>query len=107
MKITDFEKELQAIDKDLTIVVNPNLPKLAGVHYMGQFIVGCPAGNIYDKRKNEYGIDLPNGAWAVHRSRLEVLDVVKATLSRMKDDPDYSDALLGKGEYSDENLGIK
>lgn len=117
MKIQDFEKELQEIDKDLSIRGNdtvlrkevlrdfPDADKLASILYRGENICTIPNYDIYDEKSASYGVDLrQDGRFVAHRTRPEALSMVKDKLGQIKNDKDYSDMFFGRGEYSDENL---
>jgi len=100
MTLNDFEKELKTLDEKLSIKANPNNPDLASIQYSNQHLLGCPSNNVYDEIKEEYGVATRSGAFIRHRTRLEILNIVKAQLSRINSDKDYRDALLGEGEYA-------
>lgn len=104
MKIPDFEQELKQLDSDLEIRINEKLPVLAGVYYKGEFLCACPPSYINEDRLESYGAELPNGTFAIHRSRPEIIAIVEGMLSRFKTDKDYADAFLGRGKYSAEQL---
>lgn len=106
MNIQDFEKELKQIDPDLNIQINKNNPELAGIYYKNGFLTGIPSQGIYDEANGDYGVIAASGNMMRHRTRPEAIEIVKGLLEKIKTDPDYHDALLGVGEYSDENLGL-
>lgn len=111
MKIEDFEKELQAIDPDLSIKPNPShkafpeLEKLASIHYRGESMFTIPNYDIYDQVNQGYGADvMSDGRFFVHRTRLQALEMVKIKLAQINNDPDYADAFFGHGNYSANEL---
>jgi len=104
MTVKEFQRELKKISKDLEIVPNEKIKGLAGIHYQGQFLIGCPSGNVFDHPSEGYGVELPNGTFVKHRGRLEMVELVKAMLHRIETDPDYADATFGRGEYSADKL---
>lgn len=115
MKIIDFEKELQAIDKDLSIRQNhppqrvidafPDVLKIATVTYQGAEICTLPAEEIFDEKNNSYGLDIrDNGHFTPHRTRPEILNIVNAKLELLKNNKTEADAFFGRGEYSDAAL---
>jgi hypothetical protein len=103
MKIQDFEKELKDINPELSIKASPT-KGLAGVYFKDVYMFACPADEIFEEKKSGYGIDGPRGELLPHRTRMEVIDLVKAQLLRMEVDKDYRDAFFGEGEYSDSSL---
>lgn len=110
MRIEDFEKELQAIDKDLSIRPNkpntvfPELEKLAAICYKGVSLFTVPNFEIFDETNGNYGVDVRgDGRFIAHRNRLDAIIGVKAKLEQLTD-PDYADAFFGRGVYSDAAL---
>lgn len=111
MKIQDFEKEIQEIDKDLSIrpVIPPKLfpeaEKLAGVYYKGVSLFTIPNYEIFDETNNAYGVDvMGDGRFIPHRNRIEALNMIRTLVKRINEDKDYGDAFFGRGEYSDAKL---
>jgi hypothetical protein len=102
MKIQDFEKDIQAIDPDLSIKPAPT-KGLAGIHYKGVFLMSCPDGEIFDEKNEAYSIEI-QGRIYPHRSRMEVIDSINGQLLKLKTDSDYADAFFGRGQYSDAAL---
>lgn len=118
MKIEDFEKELQLLDKDLSIRPNnppkrvsdmfPDVIKLASIVYRGAELCAIPNYEIYDEPSGSYGVDLrQDGRFTRHRTRPEALGIVKEKLQRLQDDKEYHDQFFGTGEYSDAALSRK
>lgn len=105
MKIDVFEKELQRIHPDLTVLANPKIDTLAGVYFQGTFLFGVPNHNIYDTENKQYGADLPNGMFVRHRTRPEALAMAKDQVAQLKSaNQDDADAILGRGNYSPDAL---
>lgn len=100
MTLQDFEKELKSLDDKLSIKPNQNNPEMASIQYSGQHLIACSNNNVYEEPKEEYGIATGAGTWVRHRTRPEILNIVKALLVRINTDKDYKDALLGEGEYA-------
>lgn len=114
MKISDFEQELQAIDKNLSIRPNnvservlkllPDANNMASVLYCGEVLCTIPNYDIYDEKNGNYGVDLRNdGRFTPHRTRPEALAIVRDKLSQLQN-KEYADQFFGRGEYSDEAL---
>jgi len=103
LTIESFEKELQQLNKDFVVIKNKQAQGLATVFLFGEPIFAIPANGIYDTVNGNYGIELPTGTFVRHRTRPEALQQAKNILDRMKD-PDYMDALLGRGKYSNAEL---
>lgn len=99
MNIQNFEKELLQLDSELSIRPTPT-KGLAGVFYKGVYLLACPDGEIYDDKRESYFIEI-NGRQVVHRTRPEVIEIIKAQIGRLKIDKDYLNAFFGEGEYSD------
>jgi len=117
MKIQEFEKELQAIHKDLAIRPNvavmnqkamelcPEAAKLASITFQGNPVCTIPDLDIFNEVNGNYGVDLRNdGRFKAHRTRPEALLIVKDTLNRLANDTEYKEAFLGIGECSNEAL---
>lgn len=104
MLIQDFEKELQQIHPDFSIVVSPNSKGLAGVHFRGVFQFGVPDSAIFEDPSPVYGIELPTGSYMRHRSAKEARAMAKNLIELMKNNSDEFDAAMGQGEYSPEKL---
>ena len=118
MKISDFENELKLLNPNLSIRPNnppkrvvdmfPDVVKLASVLYFGEEICTMPNDEIYDEKNGNYGVDLrDDGRFVAHRTRPEVLEIVKQKLFQFKNDKEYADALLGRGVYSEAELRKK
>ena len=115
MKIEDFEKELQLIDKNLSIRPNnpparvqemfPDVMKMASIIYRGTEVCTIPNGDIYDEPSGTYGVDLrQDGRFVAHRTRPAALKIVKDTLERLKNDKEYYQDFFGVGASSDTEL---
>lgn len=115
MTISEFEKELQVINKDLAIRPNtapqkvidlyPDVVKLASVTLRGVEVCTIPNGDIYDEPSGNYGIDLrQDGRFVRHRTRPEALQIVKEKLSRLANDKEYYQDFFGIGPSSDAEL---
>lgn len=115
MKLEQFEKELQLLDKDLSIRPNnppkrvvemyPDTANLASIILRGSEVCTIPNFDIYDEKSGNYGVDLrQDGRFVAHRTRPEALQIVKQVLERIKNDKDYRDQFFGTGDYSDANL---
>jgi hypothetical protein len=118
MRIEDFEKELQTIDKDLSIRPNkapqrvldmfPDVDKIASILYCGVELCTIPNYEIFDEPNGNYGVDLrQDGRFIAHRTRPQALEIVKQKLGQIKNDKEYADAFFGRGEYSDSELRRK
>ncbi len=118
MNILDFEKELQTIDKDLTIRPNnppakllehfPDIAKLASILYRGSEVCSIPNYDIYEEKNGSYGVDLrQDGRFIAHRTRPEALKMVAATLLRLKQDKEYYNDFFGLEGSSDAALRSK
>src|SRR5690348_16679052 len=93
----DFENELKAIDSRLSIVVNPNRPKLCNIKLDGQDICPIPNYEIREHSDPGYVMELPNGM-RPHRSKEEAIALVKHTLEIIKD-PETANAFFGRDGY--------
>lgn len=106
MTIDTFEKELHGIDPHITIKKSPT-PGLAGVYWRDEYLFAIPDHNIYDDINETYAIEMPSGKMMRHRTRHEAIGMAKILIHRIKTDPDYGDATMGVGKYSNQSLGIK
>lgn len=113
MKIQEFEKELQAINPELSIRENgphkvfPELEKLASVRYRGVDLFAIPSFEIFDEPNAGYGVDVrQDGRFIAHRTRPQAIEMVHAKLEQLKD-PEYAAMTFGTGEYSDAKLKEK
>jgi hypothetical protein len=115
MKLEDFEKELKAYNPDLAIRYNnppqrtidifPDILKLATITYKGVEICTVPNGEIFDEPNANYGVDFRgDGSFIRHRTRPEALGIVRETLGRIDNNPDFKAQFFGTGEYSDSEL---
>jgi len=116
MKITDFENELrQKFSPDISIRPNnppkkvaemfPDTLKLASVTYQGVELCTLPSEEIFDEKNGNYGVDLrQDGRFIPHRTRPEVLGIVRDKLDMIKNNKDYADSFFGRGKYSDIEL---
>lgn len=93
----DFENELREIDPRLSIVPNPNRPKIANIKLDGTDICPIPNFEIREHSDPGYTIELPNGV-RPHRSKEEAIAMVKDTLERLKN-PEMADAFFGRNGY--------
>ena len=111
MNIKDFEKELQAYNPDLAIRFNnppqrtidmfPDILKLVTVTYKGVEVCTAPTDGIYDEPNANYGVDFRgDGTFIRHRTRPEVLGIVRETLGRLENDTEFRAQFFGTGEYS-------
>lgn len=118
MKVSEFEKELQLLNKDLSIRVNvvnprvlemfPDINKIVTVTFRGIEVCTMPADEIFDEKNGSYGVDLrSDGHFVAHRTRPEVLQIVKDKLSLLETNKAEADAFFGRGEYSDVSLRSK
>lgn len=80
----DFEAELKAIDPRLTIVPNPNYPKLANIKLDNIDVCPIPNGDIREESDPAYTIEFRNGFTVKHKSRKEALDTVNGVLEKIK-----------------------
>jgi hypothetical protein len=103
MTIENFEKELQDIHKEFRIIKGQQ-SSLATVFFATEPLFSIPRDVIYDEVNPKYGIELPSGKFQRHRTRTEAYGMAQAMFQRMKTDPDYADAMMGTGAYSDANL---
>lgn len=114
MKISEFEKELQAIDSNLAIRpctapqrvkdAYPEIVNISSITYMGTEICSIPSEDIYDELNGTYGVDIRgDGRFMPHRTRPTALKMVQETLEKLKD-KDFADSFFGRGEYSDAAL---
>lgn len=94
----DFADEVMKIDPRLSVVPNPNRPKIANIKLDGTDICPIPAFEIREHRDAGYAMEMPNGTMMPHRSRTEALDLVKHTL-KMIENPDNADAFFGRNGY--------
>lgn len=102
MKIEQFSEELLTIDPDLSIKSTPT-KGLASVSYKGVHLLTCPDGEIFDEKSESYSIEIL-GRQIPHRTRPEVIDVVKAQIEKINSSKDEHDAFFSEGEYSDAAL---
>lgn len=115
MTLKEFELELKALNKDLSIRPNnvtnsrvlevaPGVNQLASILYQGVEICTIPNGDIYEEKSGGYGVDLrEDGRFIAHRTRPEALQIVKDKLA-MLGDKEYADQFFGRGEYSEAAL---
>ncbi len=104
MDITIFERELTDIHKDFKIIRNSKAVGLATVFFKGQPLFAIPSEGIYDEPQPGYGLELPTGSFVRHRTRPEALAFINNLVLKMKSDPDYFEAMMGLGKYSDASL---
>lgn len=104
MTIEAFEKELQGLDRRLSIMKS-QMMDTAGIFFEGMPLgVAIPRNAIFDEPRSNYGVEMPNGNFYKHRTRPEALSIVRGMLNNMANDKDYRDAVFGTGKYSDEAL---
>lgn len=94
----DFENELKAIDARISIVPNPNRPKIANIKIDGEDVCPIPAFEIRESPDPTYTMEMPNGSMAKHRSKQEAIALVKHTLGIISS-PDGADAFFGRNGY--------
>lgn len=94
----DFADELMKLDPRLSVVPNPNRPKIANIKIDGTDVCPIPAYEIREHRDAGYTIEMPNGMLIPHRSRTEALELVRHTL-KMIENPDNADAFFGRNGY--------
>lgn len=94
----DFENELKAIDPRLSIVANPNRPKIANIKLDGTDVCPIPNYEIRENRDPGYCIELPNGSLSPHRSKTEAIDFVKHILGVVSTS-EGSDQFFGRNGY--------
>ena len=99
MTISEFEKELKAIDDRLSIVPNVNRPQIANIKLQGRDICPIPSQEIFDDPDPGYKITLPNGWEAQHQCRKGALARVHSTLELIKT-KEGEDQFFGRGEYA-------
>jgi len=94
----DFADELAKIDPRLTIVPNPNRPKIANIKLDGTDICPIPAYEIRELPDPGYTIEGPGGRMMMHRSKQEAIMLVKHTLGLIQD-PNEADKFFGRNGY--------
>lgn len=94
----DFENELKEIDSRLSIVPNPNRPKICNIKIDGTDVCPIPNYEIREHSDPGYTIEMPNGSLAKHRSKEEAIALVKHTLNVIET-PDGADAFFGRNGY--------
>lgn len=102
MKISDFEKELKAIDPRLAIIPNHNRPAgegnpqgISNIKLDGRDVIPVPSDEISDEPDNNMRYVFPNGMSARHKSRQEALAVVHDTLKKLET-KEYADLFFEK-----------
>lgn len=94
----DFENELKAIDPRLSIITNPNRPKIANIQIDGTDVCPIPNYEIREHRDAGYAIEMPNGMLIPHRSKVEAIELVRHTL-KIIETPEGSDQFFGRNGY--------
>ena len=94
----DFETELKALDPRLTIITNPNRPKLCNIQLDGTDICPIPNYEIFEDRNVGYAMEMPNGMLIPHRSKNEALIMVKNVIELIKT-PDGADQFFARNGY--------
>lgn len=91
MKITDFEKELKAIDERLAIVPNMRRPvnednrfAISNIMLGGKDVCPIPSEDIKDEEDNSYRYMFPNGMSQRFKTRPEALAMVENVLRLIK-----------------------
>lgn len=82
----DLEKELKALDKNLTVVPNPNRPGLSNIFYQGQNydLPVVSSFDIRDEVDQGHRYEFPNGHSARHHSRPEIIGRIESFLKQLK-----------------------
>lgn len=94
----DFENELKLIDPRLSIVANPNRPKIANIKIDGTDVCPVPNYEIREHSDPGYTMEMPNGMMVKHRSKEEAIALVRHTL-KVIETPDGADAFFGRNGY--------
>lgn len=94
----DFENELKEIDPRLSIVVNPNRPKICNIKLDGTDICPIPNYEIREESDPGYTMEMPNGTLSKHRSRTEALALIQHTL-KLLEKPENADAFFGRNGF--------
>lgn len=94
----DFQDEVMKIDPRLSIVPNPNRPRIANIKLDGTDICPIPAFEIREFPDPSYTMELPNGMMVKHRSKEEAISMIKDTLEKIKS-PEYADAFFGRNGF--------
>lgn len=94
----DFADEVMKIDPRLSIVPNPNRPKIANIKLDGTDICPIPAFEIREFPDPGYTMELPNGLIVKHRSKEEALIMIRQTLEFIKK-PENADMFFGRNGF--------
>jgi len=92
-RTSDFAEELMKLDPRISVIQNPNRPKLANIKIDGSDVCPIPAYEIREHRDAGYAMDM-----IPHRSRTEALELVKHTLEKIKN-PEEADKFFGRNGY--------
>lgn len=97
----DFLDEVMKIDPRLSIVPNPNYPKIANIKLDGTDICPIPAFEIREHADTGYTMELPNGSVVKHRSKEEAIALIMHTLKLLEnpENPENADAFFGRNGY--------
>jgi hypothetical protein len=104
MKIltSELEKELQALDPRLAIIVNPRRPAgdgnaqgISNVKLDGVDVCPVPSTEISDEPDQNMRYTFPNGMNPRFKSRQEVLAIVKDMLEKLKI-PEFKEIFFDK-----------
>lgn len=108
MTIQEFEKIIKTkYRKEFNVRENPRNSELAHVFFgdnLDSPLFTIPAKGIQEAANPYYGILTASGTFIRHPTISESLQKAEVIAHKLKTDIDYMDALLGKGEYSDDNL---
>ncbi len=97
MRVFDeFKIELENIDSRLMVIKNPNHTQLANILIDGINICSIPSTEIREEPDAGYTIEFPNGWVSKHRSRREALEIVKDTIKRLGDSPEFKEIFYSK-----------
>ncbi len=94
----DFADELAKIDPRITVVPNPNRPKIANIKIDGTDVCPIPNFEIREHRDAGYCAEMPNGMLVPHRSKVEAIELVKHRLGLIST-PDGADQFFGRNGY--------
>jgi hypothetical protein len=94
----DFADEIMKIDPRLSVVPNPNRPKIANIKLDGTDVCAIPAFEIREHRDAGYTIEMPNGTVMPHRSKEEAILLVQNTL-KLLENPENADAFFGRNGF--------
>lgn len=86
MKISDFEKEIQAIDPRFSIIENENRPGLSNIFFEGENydLPPVPSVEIKDEPDPRYFYTFPNGYSHRYWSRADVIPRLKDFIANLE-----------------------